>query len=176
MTILKVLFAMSLPVAIAAGQEASMKPHGGSMGMSAKLSATAHCPQPTDSHAVEVGDHPGHMYVVEKEACTWTKPMEITGLMSKDDEAAAFTEIDGSKGKDHSSRVLGMDNGDKAYVHTQGTSMSKDQKLESGQGTWSFAGGTGKLKGLKGKGTYKCAPGGDGVDCDIEGEYTLPSK
>ena len=33
--------------------------------------------------------------------------------------------------------------------------------------------GTGKLKGTKGKGTYKCQPSGDNVDCDVEGEYTL---
>ena len=52
----------------------------------------------------------------------------------------------------------------------------KDQKLSSGQGTWSSAGGTGKLKGIKGKGTYKSQPAGDNVDCDVEGEYTLASK
>jgi hypothetical protein len=49
----------------------------------------------------------------------------------------------------------------------------KDQKYESGEGTWSFAGGTGKLKG---KGTYRCEPASDNVDCDVEGEYTLPAK
>jgi hypothetical protein len=52
----------------------------------------------------------------------------------------------------------------------------KDQKYESGEGTWSSAGGTGKLKGLKGKGTYTCEPASDNVDCDVEGEYTLPAK
>ena len=52
----------------------------------------------------------------------------------------------------------------------------KEQKLESGEGTWTFAGGTGKLKGIKGKGTYKCKPSGDNVDCDVEGEYRLPAK
>jgi hypothetical protein len=34
-------------------------------------------------------------------------------------------------------------------------------------------GGTGKLKGIKGKGTYNCGASGDGVSCDIEGEYQL---
>jgi hypothetical protein len=52
----------------------------------------------------------------------------------------------------------------------------KDQNYESGEGTWSFTGGTGKLKGIKGKGMYKCKPEGDNVTCDIEGEYTLPAK
>jgi hypothetical protein len=32
-----------------------------------------------------------------------------------------------------------------------------------------MSGGTGKLKGLKGKGTYSCSSSG----CDIAGEYQL---
>jgi hypothetical protein len=39
---------------------------------------------------------------------------------------------------------------------------------------WSFLGGTGKLKGIKGKGTFECKPAGEVFSCDIEGEYTLP--
>jgi hypothetical protein len=69
-----------------------------------------------------------------------------------------------------------MDNGDKYYVRTQAIAPMKDQKLESEAGTWNFTGGTGKLKGLKGKGTYKCTPEGDNVNCDVQGEYSLPSK
>jgi len=162
MTIVKLLVAITLGASLAAAQT--------------KVSGTAQCAQPSDTHAVQVGDHPGHAYVIMQETCTWTKPLEIAGIMSKDDTAASFTEADGNKGKDHSSRVLSMENGDKAYIHTMGTSTSKDQKFVSAQGTWNFAGGTGKLKGLKGKGTYKCAPEGDNLNCDIEGDYTLPSK
>jgi len=163
MTILKLLGAITLAASVAAAQ--------------GKLSGTVQCPQQaSDQHAVEVGDHPGHAYLVLKEECTWTKSLEIAGLKSKEDTAAAFSEVDHNKGKDHSSRVLSMDNGDKAYVRTQGTSTMKDQKFESGEGTFSFAGGTGKLKGITGKGTYKCAPEGSNLNCDVEGEYTLPSK
>jgi len=173
MTILKVLFAIAIAATLAAAQDQSQP----AAATGTKVSGTAQCPQPTDSHAIQVGDHPGHAYSIAQEACTWTKPIEIEGLKSKDDTAAAFTEVYGNnKGRDHSSRVMNMDNGDKAYVHTQGTDTFKDQKLESGEGTWSFAGGTGKLKGLKGKGTYKCAPEGDHVICDIDGEYSLASK
>jgi len=49
----------------------------------------------------------------------------------------------------------------------------KDGNLESGKGTWGFTGGSGKLKGIKGKGTYTCAPSGDGSSCNVEGEYQL---
>ena len=163
MTIVKLLVAITLATSLAAAQT--------------KLTCTAQCPQqPSESYAIQVGDRPGHAYAIMQEACTWTKPLEIAGLKSKDDTAAAFSEIDGNKGRDHSSRVLNMENGDKGYVRTVGTSTSKDQKLERGQGTWTFAGGAGKLKGLKGSGTYKYAPAGDSLNCEIEGNYTLPSK
>jgi hypothetical protein len=142
-----------------------------------KLSGTAQCPaKPSESHTIEVGDHPDHAYTIVRGGCTWTKLFEIAGLKSKDDAAAEFSEIDGNRARDHTSRVDTMDNGDKYYVRTQGTHTMKDQKYEGGEGTWSFAGGTGKLKGLKGKGTYKCKPEDDNVNCDIEGEYTLPAK
>lgn len=42
-----------------------------------------------------------------------------------------------------------------------------------GKGTWGFTGGTGKLKGIKGKGTYTCKPSGDENTCEVEGEYEL---
>jgi hypothetical protein len=44
---------------------------------------------------------------------------------------------------------------------------------ESDEGTWSYAGGTGKFRGLKGKGTYKGKMEADGFVDTIEGEYTV---
>jgi hypothetical protein len=67
-----------------------------------------------------------------------------------------------------------MDNGDKYFVSYQGNGTSKDGTYQSAKGTWNFTGGTGKLKGIKGKGTYSCAAAGDNVNCDIEGDYQLP--
>jgi hypothetical protein len=160
---IKLLCAVALAASIAAAQN--------------KVSGTAQCPEtPGESHSIDVGDHPGHAYTIAKGECTWTTPLEIAGLKTTGDSAAGFAEIDGNRSREHSSRVDTMDNGDKYYVRTQGTSTMKDQNFVSGEGTWSFAGGTGKLKGIKGKGSYKCAPAGDNVDCDIEGEYTLASK
>ena len=43
------------------------------------------------------------------------------------------------------------------------------------EGTWNFTGGIGKLKGIKGKGTYKGKGASDGtVTYEVEGEYELP--
>jgi hypothetical protein len=97
-----------------------------------KLSGTAQCPAtPSESHATEVGDHPGHAYTIVKGGCTWTKPFEIAGLKSKDDAAAEFSEIDANRARDHSSRVEGMDNGDECYLRTQGTHTMKDQNTRA---------------------------------------------
>ena len=66
-------------------------------------------------------------------------------------------------------------NGDRSYVHTQGSAILKDGTIESAEGTWSFTGGTGKLRGLKGKGIYKGKGALDGsVTNEVDGEYELP--
>jgi hypothetical protein len=51
----------------------------------------------------------------------------------------------------------------------------KDGAVESTEGTWSFSGGTGKLMGVKGKGSFKGKGVTDGsATYDVEGEYELP--
>jgi len=55
----------------------------------------------------------------------------------------------------------------------QGTTTLKEGKPTGAKGTWSFAAGTGKLQGIKGKGTWHCSPAGDGWSCSGEGEYEL---
>jgi hypothetical protein len=69
--------------------------------------------------------------------------------------------------------IVVMDNGDKAFVRVQGNATSKDGKPESDEGTWSYTGGTGKLKGITGKGTYKGMVGADGFEDHIEGDYSI---
>jgi hypothetical protein len=89
-------------------------------------------------------------------------------------EALVSTEtmdINGNTMRVRGVHVGTMANGDKNFSWYQGTSDAKDGSLQTAKGTWGFTGGTGKFKGLKGKGTYSCAPSGDGVACEVEGEY-----
>jgi hypothetical protein len=52
----------------------------------------------------------------------------------------------------------------------------KDGKPQPSKGTWSYTGGTGKLKGITGKGTYTVTPNADGGGVvDVEGEYAIPA-
>jgi hypothetical protein len=68
-----------------------------------------------------------------------------------------------------------MANGDNMYVRIQGASTLKDGAVERANGAWSFTGGTGGLKGVKGKGTYKGKGAPDGsTTYEVEGEYELP--
>jgi hypothetical protein len=101
--------------------------------------------------------------------------MEMAGLKSTTYTAAVTSDVNGAKSQDRGYVVMTMDNGDKAFVRFQGAGTSNPGGAHSGEGTWSYTGGTGKLKGLKGKGTYK----GSGASADVtedqvEGEYTLP--
>ena len=140
----------------------------------AKISGTIQCGKADPAHMVEVSDEPGHSMGVSKVNCTWPKPLEIAGLKSKDGVSIATDDTKGGKSAGHGTHVSTMDNGDKFYCKFQGNGMVKDGAMQSDAGTWSFTGGTGKLKGIKGKGTYngKGTPDG-GVTYEVKGDYTL---
>ena len=112
--------------------------------------------------------------MLSKGKCTWSKPMEIAGTQTKEDVGTGFDELHGNKSQGHSYVVGAMANGDKMYVRTQGSATLKDGAIETAEGTWSFTGGTGKLTGIKGKGTYKGKGAADGsATYEVEGEYEL---
>jgi hypothetical protein len=139
------------------------------------VSGAIKCPKSDPSYTVEVGDHPGHMMILEKGSCTWSTPLEIAGLKSTAYAGADSVDVVGPKGLAHGYSLITMDNGDKVYVRYQGTGMMSKEGNLTGEGTWSFTGGTGKLKGLKGKGTYKDSGTPDGnLEAQLEGEYSLP--
>jgi len=68
-----------------------------------------------------------------------------------------------------------MANGDKYFVRYEGTATAKEGAPPTISGTWSFTGGTGKLKGLTGKGTYKGKGNPDGsATLEVQGDHKLP--
>ena len=142
-----------------------------------KISGAGKCTaKPEVQQAVEVGDRAGHAMVLTKQACAWTTPLEMAGLKSKTYTVAIASDQSAGKSQDRGYVVVTMENGDKAFVRIQGTSVStKDGAPQSDDGTWSYTGGTGKLKGLTGKGTYKGSAVADGFEDHIEGEYSLPA-
>jgi len=140
-----------------------------------KFSAVGKCGSPDTQQAVEVGDRANHSLVVVKQSCTWTTPFEMAGVQAKTYQVSVESDSMGAKAQDRGYVVMVMDNGDKAFVRFQGTSASKDGAPVSDEGTWSYTGGTGKLKGLTGKGTYKGAAAADGFEDHVDGEWMLPA-
>jgi hypothetical protein len=67
--------------------------------------------------------------------------------------------------------VANMDSGDKFFVSFHDSSAVKDGKPQDVKGTWMYTGGTGKLKGIRGKGTCTVTPNADGTSLvDVEGD------
>jgi hypothetical protein len=70
-----------------------------------------------------------------------------------------------------------MANGDKVFIRFSGTDRSMKDGKPLSTGTWRYIGGTGKFKGIMGKGTYKGGPDSSGnFVSEIKGYYTLPAK
>ena len=140
-----------------------------------EIAGTVQCGKPDEEHVLQVGDHPNHSFSISKGKCTWTKPIEIVGTQAKESVGTFFDEITGNKSSGHGYVVDTWANGDKSYVRVQTKGTLKDGKPESGQGTWILTGGTGKLKGIKGKGTSKPTFAPDGsATIEVEGHYELP--
>ena len=140
-----------------------------------KISGTLQCAKADPSHAVEVGDEPGHVMTLGKVACTWSKTLEMAGSMSKDGYSIASGEIRAGKSTESGIHIGTMANGDKYFVRFRGDGSAAKDGSGSANGTWSFSGGTGKLKGLTGKGTYKTTVAADGTGtAQVDGDYKTP--
>jgi hypothetical protein len=144
-------------------------------GAQTKISGTILCGKADPQHGIEVGDKPGHSLGISKESCTWSKPMEIAGAHSKEGYSVSSDETTVNKSSGSGFHVSTMDNGDKFHVRFYGSAALKDGAPQTAQGKWNFIGGTGKLKGINGQGTYKGKGNADGsVTYEVEGEYQLP--
>jgi hypothetical protein len=89
--------------------------------------------------------------------------------------ATEFSEVSGNSAAFQGIAVGTMASGDKYFDRFRAKATVKDGLLESVEGTWSWTGGTGKLKGMKGKGTFKGKGEADGTaTVEIEGECELP--
>ncbi|MBZ5725845.1 MAG: hypothetical protein LAP87_12715 [Acidobacteriia bacterium] len=139
-----------------------------------KITGDGKCGKPDKQESADVGDRAGHALVLVKFSCTWANPYEMAGLKSKDYTGTVAGDLSGEKGQYRGYVVVTMDNGDKAFLRFTGSGTIAKDGASAGEGTWSYTGGTGKLKGLTGKGTYKSTGNADGAEDHVEGEYTLP--
>jgi hypothetical protein len=140
-----------------------------------KVSGKLSCGKPDVSSSAEIPDAAGHTMMVSKASCTWPTPFDIGGANAKTAIDVSTAEVHGASGMQHGYNVSTMDNGDKATASYSGTMQLNKDGSGTFKGTWKYTSGTGKLKGIKGSGTYKGTAAADGtVSADIDGEYTLP--
>ena len=143
-----------------------------------KVAGKMQCPKPEVVGTAEAGDQTGHRLTLEKNSCTWSTPMEMVGEKSKDGAYVAFSENSPTRASTAGTYVGNMDNGDKFYLSFH-WAVVKDGKpkswIEHVKGTWVFTGGTGKLKGIRGKGTYTATEDENGGVVNMEGEYAMPA-
>ncbi|HEY6944774.1 MAG TPA: hypothetical protein VI431_06515 [Candidatus Acidoferrum sp.] len=138
-----------------------------------KVSGTAQCAKPDPVHVLPVGDRPDHSLGLAQIKCTYTKPMEIGGDKSKDGVSTETSDIRVNTSRPRGFHVVTMQSGDKVFFSYQGTATSKDNAVVELRGNWSMNGGSGKMKSIKGKGTFSCKPEDDVLSCEVEGEYQL---
>jgi hypothetical protein len=139
-----------------------------------KIEWSDNCDKADPSYTVQVGDRADHSFGLSQVKCHVAKPVEIGADKGKEAVATISAESSGNKSRERGVYVLTLESGDKAYLPFQGIIALKDGNPTGSEGTWTFAGGTGKLKGIKGKGTFKCSPAaGDAWNCSGEGEYEL---
>ncbi len=145
------------------------------VGAQTKVSGQHKCDKGPDVvGTADAGDKPGLSLAVLKNTCQWTTPLEMEGEKSVDGSSVAFLETTATRATSNGTYVGNMDGGDKFYVSFRDSGPTKDGKPGVSKGTWSYTGGTGKLKGISGKGTYTVTPKADGgAVVDVEGEYSI---
>jgi len=138
-----------------------------------KFTAKTECGKSDPEHVLPAGDRPDHNLAVEAAKCGWSMPLEIAGDKTVSSVATQVDDISGSKIHFHGVNERTMQSGDKVALPYQGGGTSKDNREWRSKGTFTFADGTGKLKGIKGQGTFSCKSAGEGVNCDVVGEYEV---
>ena len=138
-----------------------------------KISGTVVCGKPDPEHRLAAADSPDHVFAISQGKCSWTKPMIIAGSATQEDSFANFSENRADSSTEMGFGVGTLASGDKFHVRVKGKATTKTGTAQS-SGTWKFEGGTGKVNGIKGGGTYKCSGKPEGLVCEVAGDYTLP--
>lgn len=140
-----------------------------------KFTGTCNQSKPDPNYTLPVGDKADHTIMLGKVKCTWSNA-ELAGVPLKDEDDVFTSDMSGKTSHDKGYGVGNLANGDKYFVRFEGTTTMEKNTPVSATCTWTFAGGTGKVKGLTGKGTCtaKFDPSGAAV-FDIQGTYQVPA-
>ena len=143
-----------------------------------KISGTLKCKDAEPTHKLEVGDRAGHVMELGKSNCTASQPWELGGDKYKEGYSVGASETSLTRVVVSGTHVGTYESGDKAFAaYHNAIQLNNGKPTGDGRGTWSYTGGTGKFKGIKGKGTYKVTENSDAtVTVEVEGEYQLAAS
>jgi hypothetical protein len=136
-----------------------------------KVEGKVRCDKPDPEYSIDVPDRPGHALIIAKRKCNWTEPMLIMGAKTKDGVAVGYSEK--SEGMLHISgfETDTLNNGEKITWKSMGQVLA-EKGPATATGRWSLMRGTGKLKGIKGGGSYEEKVDADDVlVLELEGVY-----
>jgi hypothetical protein len=132
--------------------------------------------KPDPNHVLKVDDRANHALVLGQVTCTWSAG-ELAGQALKSEVDTFVSDMAGTTGHDRGYGVGTAANGDKYYVRFEGTTAFNGETPTTATCTWTFTGGTGKLRGLTGKGT--CSGKFDATGAavfDVNGEYSIAAS
>lgn len=135
------------------------------------ITGIAECSGPGQVHVMRLSDQPGHFFVMSQGKCHWTQPVDIAGTKTQSDEATVTKEVRGSQASVRGYVTETTASGDKFSYHIQGEQVIDHGRTVSEHGRWTIVSGTGKLQGLKGKGTYNGRLQGKSMVFELKGEY-----
>ncbi len=140
-----------------------------------KISGSLDCDKADPMYQIPIPGREGVAFVMSQTKCAWPTHSPVEGLEAKELINTNFLEVAGASARSTAAGVTVYDNGDKLFTRSTGVN---DLKALTASGKWTIGGGTGKLSGLKGGGSYTCkmksAEPNSGYTCTITGEYTLP--
>ncbi len=122
---------------------------------------------------VAIADEGQHSITLDQRVCNWEKPINLDGMSATEYTATGVDDVQFDKSRDHGYAVGTVSNGDRYFLRYEGTATLK-AGVPLLAGAWNYTGGTGKLRGLTGGGTYTAKPTADGgMVFVIEGTYEL---
>ena len=136
-----------------------------------RVAGTVECSGPEQIHVMRLSDQANHFFVMSQGKCHWTKPIDIAGTRTQTDESTVSKEVLGAQAHVRGYVTETTAGGDKFSYRIVGEQVLDHGKTVSEHGDWIIVSGTGKLKGVHGKGTYTGKLQGKSMVFNLEGEY-----
>jgi len=141
------------------------------------LSANSSCGIALVHQTVAIDDGGHHSISLDQRECSFENSTELSGSRIVKYISTGVDDVQFDKSTDHGYAVGETASGDKYFLRYQGTATLDDGIPLHLEGTWRFTGGTGKLRGLTGQGTYSARPTTNGgMVFKLEGNYQVAGE